>query len=160
MFKPTLYQRIVRKEMNSVTFKKMALLRRNRLNNTDFTIISNNCWGGICYEYFDLPKLSPTVGCWFFADEYIRFVANLKYYLNQQIEIVKPSQARCYDKLIEMNSTGGLVGLLGDIHVIMLHYHDADVALEKWNRRVERVNYDNLVVKFSYMNDCTYELLK
>ena len=30
--------------------KFLSKIRRNRLNNTDFSIISNNCWGGVCTE--------------------------------------------------------------------------------------------------------------
>ena len=29
--------------------------------NNDFTIISNNCWGGMIYESYGLPEQSPTV---------------------------------------------------------------------------------------------------
>lgn len=36
--------------------------RRKKLTSTDFTIISNNCWGGMMYESYNLPKQSPTVG--------------------------------------------------------------------------------------------------
>ena len=36
--------------------------RRSKLNNTDFSIISNNCWGGSVYRHYGIPYLSPTVG--------------------------------------------------------------------------------------------------
>lgn len=35
--------------------------RQRKLNSTDFTIISNNCWGGVVYEYYNIQKNSPTV---------------------------------------------------------------------------------------------------
>ena len=50
--------------------------------------------------------------------------------------------------------------MLGDIEIVLLHYHDKKVAYEKWNRRVERINYNNLIFKFSYMNECSYDMLK
>lgn len=111
--------------------------------------------GGIVYEYFDLPKLSPTVGCWFFAQDYIKFVSNLKHYLSYPIEISDITESKYYKRLVEMNNVTGLIGRLDDIEVIMLHYHNREEALAKWNRRVKRINYDNLIIKFSYMNDCT-----
>ncbi len=43
----------------------LAKSRKKRLKYDDFTIISNNCWGGCCYEYFGMPKLSPTIGGFF-----------------------------------------------------------------------------------------------
>ena len=157
MFKPTIYQR-VRRKINRL--RLLQPLRRLLLNNKDFSIISNNCWGGICYEYFGMRKDSPTIGLWFFAEDYIKFVSNLKYYLSLEMIIINPKEAKCYSKLIEMKSTDGLVGVLGDIEISLLHYHDPEIALKKWNRRVKRINYDNLILKFSYMNGCTYDLLK
>lgn len=40
----------------------LADWRKKQLKSTDFTIISNNCWGGMIYESYNLPKESPTVG--------------------------------------------------------------------------------------------------
>lgn len=50
--------------------KALAPYRYKRLTNSDFTIISNNCWGGMVYEAHNLPKESPTVGLSFMADDY------------------------------------------------------------------------------------------
>lgn len=130
-------------------------LRRAIINNDDFTIISNNCWGGVVYEYYGLPKMSPTVGSWFFAADYLKFVGNLKYYLSLDIQVCPSVESRYYSKLLEMGSADCVIGKLEDIEVIMLHYHDPKEAKEKWERRKKRVNYDNLIVKFSYMNECT-----
>lgn len=159
MFKPSLYQRFVRKTQRMFP-TIMQPIRRKCINNSDFTIISNNCWGGVLYEYFGMQKASPTVGMWFFADDYLKFVKNLKYYTNIKIEVVIPQESKYYEKLIEMGSIGGLVGILDDIEVILLHFHDKKSAVEKWNRRLKRINWDNLIVKFSYMNGCTYEMLE
>lgn len=158
MFKPSLKQRVIRKTQRLLP-QIMLPLRRKLINNKDFTIIANNCWGGITYEYFGMQKLSPTVGMWFFADDYIKFISNLKHYVGLEIHIISPEESKYYEKLITMGSTSGLVGVLGDIEIVMLHFHDKEIAKEKWERRVERINWDNLIFKFSYMNDCTYELL-
>lgn len=159
MFKPTFYQRVARKMQKSLA-PILIPFRRRLLKNDDFTIISNNCWGGICYEYFGMQKKSPTVGMWFFAEDYLKFVKNLKYYTSLQLKIIHPEQSKNYDKLVKMGSESGLVGVLGDIEIILLHYHDPKVAVEKWNRRIERINWNNLIIKFSYMNECTYDMLK
>lgn len=116
--------------------------------------------GGVCYEYFGLRKNSPTIGSWFFAADYLKFLKNLNYYLGQKLFVIDPHDSKQYDKLVELDSTGGLVGVLGDIEIILLHYHDKKIALEKWNRRIDRINPNNLIVKFSYQNECTYEHLK
>lgn len=136
----------------------LAASRRKKLNNTDFTIISNNCWGGICYEYFGLPKLSPTVGCYFYADDYIRFISNLPRYLNTPLEIISATESKHFESLRIKNQLDVPVGVLDDVEVILLHYKDPKVAIEKWNRRIQRINPNNIILKFSFMNECTDEL--
>lgn len=40
---------------------------------------------------------------------------------------------------------------------MLLHYPTLEEAREKWERRCSRINWDNLFIKFSQMNGCTYE---
>ena len=35
-----------------------------------------------------------------------------------------------------------------------MHYKDPDIAKDKWERRRKNVNWDNIILKFSYMNGC------
>lgn len=46
----SLIERSIRKIKNNIVWPLTASIRRKKLNNTDFTIISNNCWGGCVYE--------------------------------------------------------------------------------------------------------------
>ena len=57
--------------------KLPARRRKKSLKGTRFTILSNNCWGGMIYESYDLPKQTPTVGCFFMSDVYILFLTRL-----------------------------------------------------------------------------------
>lgn len=34
----------------------LANQRKKQLKSTDFTVISNNCWGGMIYESYNLPN--------------------------------------------------------------------------------------------------------
>lgn len=56
--------------------KKFSALRKKQINKDRFTIISNNCWGGEVYESYNLIKQSPTVGLFFMASDYIKFIYN------------------------------------------------------------------------------------
>ena len=164
MHKPTLKERIFRK-IESKTNWLFASGRRKRLNNTDFTIISNNCWGGICYEYFGLKKQSPTIGCYFFAEDYLRFISNLKFYLNKKLEFINLSDSKYskeineYCKLDKENLTAP-IGLLDDVEIVFLHYQNQQTAFDKWYRRIERINYNNLIFKFSQQNKCNEEHIR
>lgn len=138
----------------------LAPIRRKRLNNTDFTIISNNCWGGICYEYYGIQKLSPTVGTYFYADDYIRFIKNLQYYFSLDVKMITPQESKHYESMKSKGEINVPIGVLDDVEVVFLHYLDPLVAKEKWTKRVERVNWSNLIYKFSYMNECTDKDIK
>ena len=134
--------------------------RQSRLTNTDFTIISNNCWAGICYEYYGLPKLSPTVGLYFYADEYIKFLNHLERYLSMDLQFIDIKDSKYSKELISKKQTHVPIGLLDDVEIVFLHYRDVIIAKEKWQRRVERVNWNNMIYKFSYMNNCTLEHIR
>ena len=55
-------------------------LSRNRVNKVkpDFSIISNNCWGGLVYQYFGMEYLTPTVGLFFFPEDYLNFCKDFR----------------------------------------------------------------------------------
>lgn len=132
-------------------------IRRKKLNNTDFTIIANNCWAGVCYEWFNMPKQSPTVGMYFFPDEYINFLTNLKSLLALDFEVVSAQESKYYNELKKRGQDNVMIGKLGNVEMTLLHYHDKNIAMEKWKRRVDRINWNNMIYKFSYMNGCRDE---
>ena len=87
------YQRVLRrlkKKLDSL----LQSYHRKQLKNDDFSIISNNCWGGVVSEFFGLRKNSPIVGCYFFADDYLKFISDLHHYLSLEIEMIPALQAR------------------------------------------------------------------
>ena len=43
---------------------------------------------------------------------------------------------------------------------MFLHYKSKEEAAEKWNRRKERIQWDNLFFKMSEQNLCNPEILK
>ena len=121
------------------------------LKSDDFTIISNNCWGGTVYKYFGMKFQSPTVGMYFFSDEYIKFLKNLKFYLSQPL-VVKDIESSKYKEEIIRRGQSPLIGWLDDVEIVLLHYCNPEEAVKKWSYRLERVNYDNMIVKFNDQN--------
>lgn len=158
MFKHTIIQRLKHK-YEQIFGKHLAPARRLLINNRDFSIISNNCWGGIVYEFFGLKKTSPTCGMYIFAEDYLKFLGNLRYYLSLEMKMIDASKSRHFDTIKANGDLSVPVGVLDDIEIVMLHYKNPQVALEKWEKRKNRVNFNNLIVKFSYMNECTPEML-
>lgn len=146
----------LRLKINSFGSKK----RFKKLKTKNPTLISNNCWAGIVSQYLGIKYYTPTVGLYFFADEYIKFVSNIKYYLNLQFKFIQPSDSRHFNELIKKNQTNVIIGVLDDVEIVFLHYKTPEEVLEKWNRRVERINWDCIIYKFCFQNSCTDELIE
>ena len=124
----------------------------------DFTIISNNCWGGTVYESYGIKKMSPTVGMFIMPKDYLKMISNLSYYLAQPLKFVHHDNSK-WRKELEHKSNWGtyLIGKLDDIELHMLHYHSEEIAKKKWESRVNRVNWDKLIFKFNDQNGATIE---
>ncbi len=135
--------------------RKMKIIpgyfKRLGLRNRDFSIISNNCWGGMVYDNFALPYLSPTIGLFFMANDYIKFLGNLKYYLSGSLKQISwkdtPFRKFLYKNKKQYKSSlnKGLDDLiickLYDIYIVFLHYDSFDEAYQKWYRRSKRINW-------------------
>ncbi len=125
------------------------------VRNKNFSVISNNCWAGRLYQYLDMPYLSPTAGLYFFAPDYIKFVSDLRRYLDTPLRFINPENSKYYEELKKRNQTDKPIGILDDVEIVFLHYKTKEEAEEKWNRRKERVNFDNIILKFSRMDLCS-----
>lgn len=93
--------------------------------------------------------MSPTVGLYLNAPCYIKFISNLRYYIDLDLKFTQISR---YNGRCEYP-----IGLLDDIEIHFLHYKSEKEAYEKWNRRKQRINYDNLFIKFCDNDYCTEE---
>lgn len=54
----------------------------SRIEDRNFTIISNNCWGGELYKELNLAYNTPFIGLFIYAPCYIKMLKNLRFYLN------------------------------------------------------------------------------
>jgi uncharacterized protein (DUF1919 family) len=132
----------------------LAPSRRRQLERQDFTIFSNNCWAGHVYRYYQIPYNTPTIGLYFFSEDYIKFVSSYKRYLSEKLHFINYKESK-YSKILEArNETHVLIGCLADVEIIFLHYKNQQEVYEKWNRRIERINFDYVLIKFSQMNLC------
>ena len=130
-----------------------APLKRIGLQNREFSILANNCWGGIVSRDRRLPYNSPTCGTYFFAKEYLRFLSDLPGYLAMELEEVPMAESRYAKEILEKEGREDVtVGRMGDVEVVLLHYPTFAEAKEKWDRRKARIRWDNLLVKYSDQN--------
>lgn len=136
-------------------------MRGKKILNRNFTIISNNCWGGLVYESYGLEKQTPTVGMFFMPEEYIRFVSNLKHYTQCEMTFVEPDESRHKD-FYKIDSRFGTypIARVDDIEIALLHFHSKEEAKLKWERRCKRINWDNMLIKMNDQNQCKFEHVK
>ena len=120
-------------------------IKRLRLKNTTPTIISSNCNGEFVYYDMKLPFLSPTINLSFDMNDYVKFLENLRWYMEQPI---MPFEDDRFDYPC---------GMLADIEIRFNHYKTFEEAVAKWEERKQRINWDNLYIFAIDGDDCTYE---
>lgn len=135
-------------------------IRLRKVKNQHFTVISNNCWAGSLYRWLGLPYNTPTAGLYFYAEDYIKFLQRLNYYLSLEMIKITADESKYRDKLYQKHQEKIPIGRLDDVEVIFLHYGTYEDAVATWNRRKQRIVWDNLYVKMSEMNDCTPEIIR
>lgn len=123
----------------------LAPIRRIGLINRDFSIISNNCWGGFQYDKFHLPYKTPTVGLFIPPKDYLKFLHELNYYLSQDLIQVSFANSKHKDMILRKVEKGWLnnpddliIGRLDDVEIFFLHYDTFHDAEKKWNIRKKK----------------------
>lgn len=113
------------------------------------TIIASNCVGTIIYSDMELPWTAPTINLMIPMPDFIKFVINLKWYMEQELHFLEGQDSLEYP-----------VARLGDIQICFVHYESAEDAARKWNARKERIDWDNLFIIGCEKDGCTYETLR
>lgn len=104
---------------------------QNRLKNKDFTILCSNCIGGVIYHRLGQQFQSPTVNLWLHQRDFLKLAENLSDYIKEELIFVESE----YDHPVAQ---------LKDILIYFNHSRSEDEARNDWNRRKERINYENL----------------
>ena len=104
---------------------------RKRLKNRDFTLLTSNCLGGIIYHELGLKFLSPTINIRMDSPDFIKFVANIQDYLINELKFIHSEEPFP-------------VAYLGDVRINFVHYKTDDEAMQKWEERKKRINWDNV----------------
>lgn len=117
--------------------------RKKRLKNQEISLLAGDCIGGTALHELGLRFNSPTVNLWFYPEDFVKYVKNIRYYSEQELEFI--SEDGCEYP----------VAKLGDIKVYFTHYETEEYARAKWEERKQRLNYDNLFVIMTDAHNCT-----
>ena len=148
-------------KLNNVKSNLVKYKNRIGLKNKNFTIISNNCWGGFVYQKFGLEYMTPFIGLFIFAPDYIKLLNDFENLIFSKVSFIEPKSSRYIQEiLVDDKLPKYPIGILNnDIEIHFLHYKSEKEALEKWNRRIKRINFDNMLVKISENDRCTEEII-
>ncbi len=116
-------------------------IKRKRLKNLNFSLISNNCIGGVIYHDLGQQFKSPTINLLIKPDDYLVFLENLEESLSTDIIEDVDSQESYPVGIIRLKCGK-------DVFVHFMHYDSFDNAYKKWIERVKRVDFDNLYILF------------
>lgn len=147
------HQRAVR--LHAVRSQYFPALRQ--LVGDKTSVITTNCFAGLIMQDLQLPYNSPTLGLYFMYPDYIEFLQHLEYYLKEaKLEFVAESRCPLANERRARVKEWYPIGLLGGkVEIQFLHYHTEEEAAEKWYRRAQRVNMDDLIVIGMEQNLCT-----
>lgn len=111
--------------------RRIAANRKN-LHKDGFTIISQNCIGGVFSHDMGLEFRSPTVNLFIPAADFIKFVNNLEHYLAAELELHWGEEYP--------------LGKVDDVELHFVHYETCQQASEAWERRKKRVDLSKVLV--------------
>lgn len=114
--------------------KKITIrLDKQIFGQKEFVIIANNCWGAEFYKRLDIGYNTPFVGLFLYGEDYLTLLESFDIYMASSLKFI--SISKWFSEIPSYP-----IGLLNDIEIHFLHYKDNEEALEKWNRRVKRMN--------------------
>ena len=111
---------------------------QKRLNNKNFSLICPNCLGGMLLHDLGQPFLSPTINLMMHQREFIKFVLDMSYYLSQDLCFYNDLHYECPCAKLGEGSR--------KITIHFTHYESQDEAKKYWEKRIARIQYDNLFV--------------
>ena len=96
------------------------------------SFISQQCIGGVIYHDMEMQFLSPTINLYLNPQDFLEMVENLENYMTLPINM----------KIED----GKIIGYIGKLRIIFLHYDDLEIAKQKWEERKKRILYDKLFI--------------
>lgn len=170
------FKKIKLRVFNSLKFRLKAILKKKKekkekklikthkrkitkLDYSNFSIISQNCWGGSVYEDLNSIYKTPTVGLFFYAPCFNKFVNDLKNSIETPLSFIQKSKYK-EANIYRTNTFAYPIGLINNIEIHFLHYKDEIEAKEKWNKRKQRINWDKLFIASSDRDRMTSSLMQ
>lgn len=126
---------------------------RKKIENKNVSFLCPNCIDGILFHDLGLKFLSPTVNLMMTQTDFVKYVKHLEAYNKGNLVFFNHKDFTCpCAKLCAQD--------LDDLVVHFTHYSTPEEALNKWNERKSRINFDNIFVFLEERDGLTYEELE
>ena len=116
------------------------------LKKSNLSIFAQNCWGGITSNLLNMQFKSPFVNMFETEEDFIKISKNPDYYMEQEVEFAYTN----YDLNLKNYYP---VCKCDDVTLYFNHYTSYEQALECWNRRKKRINWDNIMLMMLTENE-------
>ena len=135
------YLNTINNEIVSLIYQLIIKNRRRKVKNKNISIIANNCIGAHISGKLGLRYNSPTVNLQILPSQYVKFITNLKFYLDKDLceldEINELQEKKIFElygrKSKELGFPLGIID--NDIIVCFQHYKTFHEAKIDWDRR-------------------------
>ena len=127
--------------INNYSDLEASISLKESLKDKDFSIISDDCWGAMIYSQLDLEYTSPFIWLAILGDNYTKLIKAPDYYLNCELRFQEKS---------EYNYP---IGFLDDVMIHFNHYKTVREARDKWFKRLERFEWNNLYIKQTILSE-------
>lgn len=104
---------------------------------SNITIVSNNCWGGLIYNTLGIECISPFKNLFLNDDDYIKCCMDLAKYMNE-VPVFSHYESDLHSRkkypVLHIN----------DIEIHCNHADNEAQAIEDWERRRKKINWSNI----------------
>ena len=140
-------RKIYKKFRWSLRDKYIGKKQRQRLQNSNFSVIASDCTAGMLYHDLKCEFNTPTINFFFSAPDFIKFCNNIQHYIDIPMVAIPPDE--------EAAREGYPLAKIDDIVLHLVHYSSVEQAQECWDRRKTRINFNNLFIVMNDRNGCT-----
>ena len=151
--------------LQGLLFKMLDRFLRKKLSQNilreKVSIVSNDCWGGVAYQFAGIEYNTPFVGLFLMAPCYLKLLQRFKFHFERnELRFIKESKYDSVNQFREQKQLRYPIALLNsEVEVHFMHFETEKEAKETWLRRSERINFDNLAIKFDGGKDGVSEEL-
>ena len=121
-----------------------------KVRESHISIISDNCWGGFTYHALGMRFESPFINLFVELDDFAKLACHLQEYLKLPVEFM----GTAINENLKLEYP---IGRLGDIELYFNHYRSFAEADEIWQKRLGRLNKNNILVKMSIETEAQLE---